>query len=60
MQRRLQLLEEDMVDSHKQLLSSLGNWMELDDTLLNMANDVDYDQDGECYFVSSFSILSSL
>ena len=49
-----------MVDSHKQLLSSLGNWMEQDATLLTMTNDVDYDQDGECFFVSSFSILSSL
>ena len=46
---QLQLLEEDVVDSHKQLLSSLGNWMEQDATLLTMTNDVDYDQDGKCF-----------
>ena len=43
-----------MVDSHKQLLSSLGNWMEQDATLLTMTNDVDYDQDGECIPVNCF------
>ena len=44
---QLQVLEEEVVDSHKKLLGSLENWVQQDATLLTMTNEVDYDQDGE-------------
>ena len=44
---QLQVLEEDVVDSHKKLLTGLENWVQQDAILLTMTNEVDYDQDGE-------------
>ena len=44
---QLQVLEEEVVDSHKKLLGSLENWVQQDATLLSMTNEVDYDQDGK-------------
>jgi len=44
---QLQLLEEEVLDSHTSLAQMMPQWMELDRALLAMTNDVDYDQDGE-------------
>jgi kinesin family protein 2/24 len=44
---QLQLLEEEVLDSHTSLAQMIPQWMELDRALLAMTNDVDYDQDGE-------------
>ena len=44
---QLQLLEEEVLDSHTSLAQAMPQWMELDRALLAMTNDVDYDQDGE-------------
>ena len=42
----LQLLEEEVVETHKNLLDSMEHWMQQDTSLLAMTNEVDYDQDG--------------
>lgn len=42
-----QLLEEEVVESHKNLLDSMEHWIQQDASLLAMTNEVDYDQDGE-------------
>ena len=44
---QLQVLEEEVVDSHRKLLDNLDNWVRQDSALLEMTNDVDYDQDGK-------------
>jgi len=44
---QLQLLEEEVLDSHTSVAQAMPQWMELDRALLAMTNDVDYDQDGE-------------
>merc|ERR1719431_1765902 len=41
----LQVLEEEVVDSHKNLLSSMEQWVQEDTTLVAMTNNVDYDQE---------------
>ena len=43
----LQLLEEEVVETHKNLLDSMEHWMQQDTSLLAMTNEVDYDQDGK-------------
>jgi hypothetical protein len=43
----LQLLEEEVLESHKNLVDSMEHWMNQDISLLAMSNEVDYDQDGE-------------
>ena len=43
----LQLLEEEVVESHKNLLDSMEHWIQQDASLLAMTNEVDYDQDGK-------------
>ena len=35
-----------MIEAHSQLLLSMEKWVEQDNTLLGMTNEVDYDQDG--------------
>ena len=42
-----QVLEEDVVESHKNLVDSMEHWIQQDASLLAMTNEVDYDQDGE-------------
>merc|ERR1712228_549550 len=42
---QLQVLEEEVVDSHRKLLDNLDGWVRQDTALLEMTNDVDYDQD---------------
>jgi ABC-type uncharacterized transport system YnjBCD substrate-binding protein len=44
---QLQLLEEEVLDSHTSVAEMGPQWTELDHALLAMTNDVDYDQDGE-------------
>lgn len=44
---QLQLLEEEVVDTHTSLAELAPQWTELDHALLAMTNDVDYDQDGK-------------
>jgi kinesin family protein 2/24 len=44
---QLQLLEEEVLDSHTSLAQMMPQWMELARALLAMTTDVDYDQDGE-------------
>jgi kinesin family protein 2/24 len=44
---QLQLLEEEVLDSHTSIAQMGPQWMELDRALLAMTNDVDYDQDGK-------------
>jgi len=41
----LQLFEEEVVESHRNLLDSIESWMLQDASLLAMTNEVDYDQD---------------
>ena len=43
----LQLLEEEVLESHKNLVDGMEHWMHQDISLLAMSNEVDYDQDGE-------------
>ena len=42
---QLQALEEDVVENHNSLLLSMEAWLRQDATLLEMTNEVDYDQD---------------
>ena len=44
---QLQELEEDLVETHKNLYDNMDHWMEQDASLLAITNEVDYDQDGE-------------
>ena len=48
-----QVLEEDVVESHKNLVDSMEHWIQQDASLLAMTNEVDYDQDGESQYISS-------
>ena len=41
----LQLLEEEVVESHKNILDSMEHWLQQDASLLAKTNEVDYDQD---------------
>lgn len=41
----LQLLEEEVVESHKNLVDNMSHWINQDASLLAMSNEVDYDQD---------------
>ena len=42
-----QLLEEEVVETHKNLLDNMEHWLQQDASLLAVTNEVDYDQDGE-------------
>ena len=54
---QLQVLEEEVVDSHKKLLDSLENWVQQDATLLSMTNEVDYDQDGKQCVIKLYLLI---
>jgi len=41
----LQILEEEVVESHRALVDNMNHWMVQDTSLLAMSNEVDYDQD---------------
>merc|ERR1712096_371965 len=40
-----QVLEEDVVESHRALVASMEQWLQQDSILIAMTNEVDYDQD---------------
>merc|ERR1719369_1800813 len=42
---QLQILEEEVVEAHTNLVVSMENWLQQDVGLLAMTNEVDYDQD---------------
>merc|ERR1712038_1156005 len=44
----LQLLEEELVESHRSTIVGMQQWTKDDLSLLNMTNEVDYDQDAYC------------
>ena len=51
-----------MIESHSQLLLSMEKWVEQDNTLLGMTNEVDYDQDGNNAYFNyniSFTLVSA-
>ena len=48
-----QLLEEEVVETHKNLLDNMEHWLQQDASLLAMTNEVDYDQDGEYSWMSN-------
>lgn len=43
----LQGLEDDLVESHRNVIDSMQKWYQEDSSLLAMTNEVDYDQDGK-------------
>ena len=43
----LQEMEEDLVDSHRNLIVQMQHWAGEDASLLAATNEVDYDQDGK-------------
>jgi hypothetical protein len=62
---QLQLLEEEVLDSHAGIAEMGPRWAELDHALLAMTNDVDYDQDGKvpvtvALKISSFMALENV
>ena len=44
---KLQEAEEDMVDYHKLVIESNTRWLQQDKYLLDMTNQVEYDQEGK-------------
>ena len=54
-----QVLEEDVVESHKNLVDSMEHWIQQDASLLAMTNEVDYDQDGESLHNLVTSLISA-
>ena len=55
-----QVLEEDVVESHRALVASMEQWLQQDSILIAMTNEVDYDQDGEFSSVFVFFYLHVL
>ena len=56
----LQLLEEEVVETHKNILDSMEHWLQQDASLLAMTNEVDYDQDGEFLSILFLSKLNHI
>ena len=54
-----QLLEEEVVETHKNLLDNMEHWLQQDASLLAMTNEVDYDQDGQYHQLSNNTIIMS-
>ena len=42
----LQEMEEDLVDTHHNVIQTMQNWVQEDSQLISMTQEVDYDQDG--------------
>ena len=52
----LQQMEEDVLDTHKQVVENFPRWQTACSQLLAMTNEVDYDVDGKTdFFFLSFS-----
>ena len=43
----LQQLEEELIEAHRSAIAGMQQWTNEDMALLNMTNEVDYDQDGK-------------
>ena len=43
----LQEMEEDLVDTHHNVIQTMQNWVQEDSQLISMTQEVDYDQDGK-------------
>ena len=43
----LQQLEEELIEGHRSTIVRMQQWTKDDLALLNMTNEVDYDQDGK-------------
>ena len=39
-------MEEDLVDTHHNVIQTMQNWVQEDSQLISMTQEVDYDQDG--------------
>jgi kinesin family member 2/24 len=57
---RLQEMEEDVVDSHKVLLSALPKWQESVDSLLATTDRIDFDVEGWLFYVDLLRFASIL
>lgn len=44
---QLQMLEDDVLDTHKSVMEATAQWHARDGQLLSATHEVDYDQDGE-------------
>merc|ERR1719460_1778201 len=44
----LQEMEEDLVDTHHNVIQTMQNWVQDDSQLISMTQEVDYDQDAYC------------
>jgi kinesin family protein 2/24 len=44
---QLQLMEDDLLETHKQVVDDTRHWLEMDTCLLDHTAAVDYDQEGE-------------
>ena len=55
---QLQQMEEELVETHRNVLEDMKVWSKQDSTLLELTNQVDYDQDGElpCYTTNAMFI----
>jgi len=51
----LQEVEDEVLESHKNIIDCSRRWQELDANLLSMTNDVDYDQDGFEHSITSLN-----
>jgi hypothetical protein len=56
---QLQLLEDDVLESHKAVLDSHTGWRQRHAQLLNVARDVDYDQDGTSQLLSYLADIAT-
>ena len=56
----LQALEEDLVDSHRNMILHMQQWANDDASLLAVTNEVDYDQEGDWNVSPIFLFLQSL
>lgn len=43
----LQIIEDDVLDTHKSVMEATAQWHARDGQLLSVTHEVDYDQDGE-------------
>ncbi len=53
----LQEMEEDVLDTHKLVLDQIPKWHQACATLLAMTNEVDYDVDGNFFFLVHFFFI---
>ena len=49
-------MEEDLVDTHHNVIQTMQNWVQEDSQLISMTQEVDYDQDGN-YCILDFPMI---